>query len=412
MDVAILADDLTGACDTGIQFVEDGFRVCVTWPDNQIFARGSDIGMPENDLLVWTTTSRSCSAESAELKVGRANLALLQSGRRLIYKKMDSTLRGNVGAEVDVILATGPHQLALVCPAFPRLGRRLVVGELLLGEADQGTGTCLPTLLREQSSHAVDRVDVAQVRRGKKSLSRRLHQLIAQGTRVCCVDAETDADLAILGETVSALSPDVLPVGSAGLAREMSRQLAKSVVQAADPTLPWFNDSATKDKLKDSAAAPIVCFAGSQNPVTVAQLSQFTEELDVKSIQLDRQTPGELMMALDRGQHVVIRILSEASVQLFLENTLVALAQKMIAGLVLTGGHTAQLVCGAAGARGIELRSQVLPGLAEGRLVGGQLNGRPVVTKAGGFGDADALLKVCSHLVQQHQLQTIASAGS
>ena len=218
--------------------------------------------------------------------------------------------------------------------------------------------------------------------------------------------------MAILGETVSALSPDVLPVGSAGLAREMSRQLAKSVVQAADPTLPWFNDSATKDKLKDSAAAPIVCFAGSQNPVTVAQLSQFTEELDVKSIQLDRQTPGELMMALDRGQHVVIRILSEASVQLFLENTLVALAQKMIAGLVLTGGHTAQLVCGAAGARGIELRSQVLPGLAEGRLVGGQLNGRPVVTKAGGFGDADALLKVCSHLVQQHQLQTIASAGS
>ena len=132
----------------------------------------------------------------------------------------------------------------------------------------------------------------------------------------------------------------------------------------------------------------------------------------MKSIQLDRQTPGELVMALDRGQHVVIRILSEASVQLFLEDTLVALAQKTIAGLVLTGGHTAQLVCSAAGARGIELRSQVLPGLAEGRLIGGQLQGLSVVTKAGGFGDVDALLKVCLHLVQQYQLQTIASPGS
>ncbi|HEV8634993.1 MAG TPA: nucleotide-binding domain containing protein [Chloroflexota bacterium] len=66
--------------------------------------------------------------------------------------------------------------------------------------------------------------------------------------------------------------------------------------------------------------------------------------------------------------------------------------------LVLTGGDTARAVLAALGARGIALRAELLPGVPLGRIVGGELDGVTVVTKAGGFGQPDTLVEVQRYL--------------
>lgn len=67
------------------------------------------------------------------------------------------------------------------------------------------------------------------------------------------------------------------------------------------------------------------------------------------------------------------------------------LVPKGIDGLFLTGGETAVYCCQALGATGIEVISEVTPGIPIGRLVGGPFQGLPIVTKAGAFGDISAI---------------------
>lgn len=70
-----------------------------------------------------------------------------------------------------------------------------------------------------------------------------------------------------------------------------------------------------------------------------------------------------------------------------------AIAQAPVGGVVLTGGDTAAAVLRALNCRAVDLGGEVMPGLGWGWLADGPYEGLPLVTKAGGFGREDALLK-------------------
>ena len=397
MKCAILADDLTGACDTGIQFVDHGFGVQVGWHTDQVDSLSTDI-------LSLSTNTRSLSPSAAASNTRLANAAIRQNARRLIYKKIDSTLRGNIGAEIDALLENDQYRLALVCPAIPRLGRRLVRGKLVIGDPYQTSDQHLPTLLRNQSIHDVIEIRVEDVRCGSDFLCDRLKRLTARGTTICCTDAENDTDLATLAESLMRLSLNILPVGSAGLAMHFAPRLAAKMIPelgqrpVSAPQQPEGSD------LTRRSSASVVCFAGTTNSVTTGQLALLAKEFDVTSLKLDDETPRRLQLALDRDQHVVVQIEWAKGIKELLTNTIHTLENRECAGLVLTGGDTAQLVCDLAGVTRIELLRQLLLGLAKGRLVGGGLENTAVVTKAGGFGDQDALVKVLGDLTQSSRL--------
>ena len=85
LNLAILADDLTGGCDTGIQFADQGFRVSVQWNDDRM-------RMSDSDVLVVPTSSRSDAPQVAAAKVRDVQAHVAKNQRDLIYKKIDSTL--------------------------------------------------------------------------------------------------------------------------------------------------------------------------------------------------------------------------------------------------------------------------------------------------------------------------------
>ncbi|WP_275235246.1 four-carbon acid sugar kinase family protein, partial [Pantoea ananatis] len=118
MKMLVIADDFTGANDTGVQLAKKGARTEVMLTPQQKPSRRTDV-------LVINTDSRALSAEQASIAVTQALSAWLGTTQNnvLIYKKIDSTLRGNPGAEIAAAMAASGATLAIVAAAIPSAGR-------------------------------------------------------------------------------------------------------------------------------------------------------------------------------------------------------------------------------------------------------------------------------------------------
>lgn len=129
--LVIIADDLTGANDAGVQFAKYGMRVQVLLGDSTIAGNGAAV-----DVLVLDTDSRAVAPEVAFARVQAASRLVKNAAGNnetpLIFKKVDSTLRGNLGPEIDAAMAEFGFDWAAVVPAFPANGRITAGGWHLL----------------------------------------------------------------------------------------------------------------------------------------------------------------------------------------------------------------------------------------------------------------------------------------
>ncbi len=111
----IIADDFTGALDTGVQFAAHGVstRVIV---DPEV-----DFSAYHDSVLVIDTETRHLAAGEAFDIVARLTRKAREAGIRYIYKKTDSALRGNIGAELAAVLTASGCKSLPFLPRFPRL---------------------------------------------------------------------------------------------------------------------------------------------------------------------------------------------------------------------------------------------------------------------------------------------------
>src|ERR687898_3078878 len=213
MLIAVIADDLTGAADTGVQFVHAGYRAAV-------FFRATEMVADDLDAVAFDTDSRAMPAGFAAKRV--VDAARVACGARIVYKKLDSTLRGNVAAELVAALGGARRERVVVAPAFPAAGRTTVGGiqrvngvpvdetEMANDPNTPVSEAHIPNMLADTFSSvgALGVEDLADLELVRKTL---------EGYECVVVDAERDADLEALVRAV----PDtdrVLWAGSAGLA--------------------------------------------------------------------------------------------------------------------------------------------------------------------------------------------------
>ena len=335
LECLLIADDLTGACDAAVHFARRGYRTRVHL----------DSDSQETGVLAISAESRHLSA--ADLRPVMRGLAqrLPIAQARILFKKIDSTLRGNVGAEIAAALAAFGCEAALITPAFPAMGRTVEEGYLRLGGAEPiglaarlGLDTC------------------AHVQPGM------VFAAIESGARFISVDAACDRDLDAIALAGLGSKRRILWAGSAGLASALARTLPCG----GPPGLGCPLGTAPRP-----ASSVLFCI-GSDHPVTVEQQRH--------------------LLALGRREHVVlnlsVRQTSVERVRELIGNVAAATA------LVLSGGDTASLVCRALGVRRIELADEIVPGIPWGYLSGGAFDGRRVATKSGGFGAPHALIQV------------------
>lgn len=353
--VAVLADDLTGAADTGIGFRRAGLRTAVGW----------DLSLLSGpyDVVSLDLGTRALGPSAAAERVGEAVAAVRSAGIQTLYTKVDSLLRGYFGDEVRAALdAWGPRSFAIVAPAYPLVGRITVAG-LQLASGGEQVGDLLFMLLNGGIS-AVASPDPVAAR--------------AKGLRAVVCDATTTEDLAAIARAGATLGRDVVWVGSGGLAAELPAALG--LTGSAALIVP--------------PARPVLTVVGSMAPIAasqVAQLEAFGRPL-VKVSRLGRELLAGVspVVSLDRpagkeNARLVRRLAAK-----------VARHAPRIGGIVATGGETASSVLRALGVTVLEAVAELEPGMPLS-LASGAWNG-PVVTKAGRFGDADSLVRAVEAL--------------
>ncbi len=409
----VLADDLTGAADTGVAFTVAGLGTTLRMDGGATHA-----GSPATpasagpDVVCVDTGTRSSSAEQAGRAVHRVTRAGM-SGRG-VYKKIDSTLRGNVGAEVAAALDASGCHVALCAPAFPatgrttRGGRQLVDGRPLATtgvwrRADGAVPERVAGLFIDSGLPTAE-IGLADVRSGREYLAGMLRAAVRSGSRVVVCDAETDADLATLAAAGAGCGDlCTLWVGSGGLAGVLPGALG---LTAGSPA------SAVPDE-GAGPTGPLLAVAGSPSEQARAQARQlvaagFTEVRLPAATLLDGTADdlavlaATLFRALRHGDTAVTicggELIGERDAAAYAATALgrtVAQALPSGTGLLLTGGEIARAVLVAAGVRELALAGEVEPGVVLNHAA--EL-GAPVVTKAGAFGDEDTLIRAVSAL--------------
>jgi uncharacterized protein YgbK (DUF1537 family) len=382
--VTIIADDLTGACDTGCLFAGAGPVGVIAAP---VLTATDASGLAP--VTTVDTESRSLAPAEAAAVIHAAARRLgarLASGR--VFKKIDSTLRGAAGAELTALLEYGrPFTGALVCSAFPAQRRVVRHGQLLVDsvpvhESAIGRDPAFRVATAEVAALLAGGAPVVSlglddVRAGAEKVAHRLER--HRGALVAA-DAETDADLATLAEAALA-APGTLIAGSAGLGRALSRALGCEAPAVALP--PGRARLAVVGSLHPASRAQLEALLAAGVPLVTADARGHGD-------------PGAAVAALAAGRGALLATATTPADREAVARHLAAAAawilERAAPDLVaVTGGDTAYALIRALRPRRFDLTGAPADGLALGRLVREDGRALALLTKAGGFGAADLL---------------------
>jgi len=425
----VVADDLTGACDTGHEFAARGYRTRVA-----LHPAGSP---GDAEVLVVDTDSRYAPADVAADAV---RAAVEAHPAETLYKKIDSTLRGNLAAEVTAALQARvdrgtrdgtPDGLAVVAPAAPATGRttacgvHLVEGTLVTDTQpgrDPEKGPASPRLpeLFADAGLPVEHLGIETVATGPAAVADRLRES-GSASRIVTVDATHETHLRAVATGVDRLDEPAVYAGSAGLAGHVPLP-APSDGPGEAVTTPTSDDR-----------AGVLGVAGSVAPQTLAALEALPGgSLVVLDAEAAVADPGGAAAETARrvrdvlaaeGRAVLTAATDEASVDRALAagrevglpdretrervaETLAGTAGAVVddarpAGLFLTGGDTAVAVLDAVDADAILLSgAAVEDGIPLGTVEGGPADGAALVTKAGAFGGPETVINCLDRLRQ------------
>ena len=327
--IYIVADDLTGGCDSAVAFLRAGLAVRV-W-------LGAAAQFPATEpVQAFNTESRSFLPAKASRIVKRTAEALAPAPDTFWFKKIDSAARGPFAAEILAAHRGFGSRAVLLAPAFPAMGRTVRNGILEIRDA-------------AGQSAQIDLVNLFPPRaRSLIHLVSRPEDLVASldtGKPVLLCDSSTQSDLQSLVRNAENLH-GLLFAGSAGLAQAIASCRTRHKRRTALPP-----------------AARTLIVAGSGHPVTNLQLKN-----------LDRTVSHAVkVLRIQHRQHDRARIL----------NAFQAFSPQ---ALILTGGDTAQMAASTLGAHSFILLGEFALGIPWGRVQGGIAEGCIVVTKSGGFG--------------------------
>jgi 4-hydroxythreonine-4-phosphate dehydrogenase len=419
--VWVVADDLTGAADATSAMAGPGVGGLILldpMTDDGPLPVGPDSAV---DVVALDTDTRDAAAHLAHDTAYRAAMSARTAGASVLFRKVDSTLRGHVAAEVTATLAAArtiwaPRPvLAVVAPAFPHARRTTVGGHQLLDGVPLErtevwstaglTGAADLMAMFTAVGHRSRPVPIRVVRGAPEDLVGAIKDIATTGIEIAVCDAETDQDLHAIVSAAVASGILIVWVGSAGLAGQLSGVLG---LGGGSP----FDDAALRP------TGPVVTVVGSRSSVAARQHRRIVEVPGVAELLLDPDMllAGEahagwgpasaaLGAAVAAGRDLAVTLqsadpVSDGSGRHLCEaiGRLIAPYAGDIGALVCTGGETTRAVLLATGAHTLRYIREVEPGVVLSRADG--THALPVVTKAGGFGDDDTLVHARDELTE------------
>ncbi|NBJ71318.1 MULTISPECIES: four-carbon acid sugar kinase family protein [Clostridia] len=422
--IGIIADDLTGANDSGVQLAERGIKTSVYF---QLPKQEKQL----NNSIVIDTNSRALTRENAIKKTKNAAQFLKQENFSYIYKKMDSTLRGHIGAEIKVLDEVFRPEFMFIAPAYPRLGRTTVngvhyVNHIPIAESEVSKdpkhpvkdSSIIKVLQKEVNEKmAVLTTDMIHT---TKIFNMEIENWKQSGVRYVICDAQTQMDLYKAAVKMAAITQNIVWAGSAGLAEALPLVLS---IDGGEQTPTNFDNN-----------TQVMTVCSSLSQVTQTQVAYAKEQPNVSGVEINTidifqndwhshkvKYIKRCTDAFAKGKDVVLYVPSDdeirrkvkkvaSELQLSPEQVgekisgaigeiaaYIAESTQRLSGLVLTGGDTAKATAKCLGGEGINLVKQVEPGIPLGELIGTQKT-YYVVTKAGSFGAEESIYRAMQAL--------------
>ena len=414
----VIADDLTGSNATCSLFKKIGLRAA------SILKLQGDINY-DVDVISYSTASRGLDKEEAYNKVSEA-IKILKNKDVLVYnKRIDSTLRGNIGTEINAMLDNlEDDRIAVVIPSYPDSGRIVVnktmlVNGVLLENSDAGKDpktpiktSCVESLIQKDIKYSSTYFTLSDIEQPIEEIVKKIQEAIKK-SRVLIFDAVNNEDIIKISKAIIHSDINIITVDPGPFTLYYSKELQK----------------------KNHLEKKILMVIGSVTATTKKQIEYILQEEDIFLVKMKVEDFFEKETCLKEIERVISFIKKGiASYDLFLVttspigdekkadlqklaknlNTTVEEISKIIAntltetvvkilketekfeGVYSSGGDITIALLEKLKAIGVEIREEVIPLAAYGRIIGGDFSNLKLVSKGGMVGD-ETVIKLCLH---------------
>ena len=427
--IGIIADDLTGANDTALQFHIAGAKTRIILNPNDNYSHDEKV-----QARAIPTETRNIAPEDAYEKIKET--ACFMRDRLDIgyfYKKIDSTLRGNIAVEALGLIQILEMDAAIIMPAFPNENRVTVGGyHLSKGVPIEKTEIAsdphspiyeshIPTILQKQVgdeyASLIGSIELKTVLKGAGPVLKVLNELIEEGKKLIVVDAVSITDIEQVLLALDKCSYKVLPCGSAGAAQVLAKML--------------FPDVKVQTEQKTFSKLPKLIIAGSATELCANQIKKLinSDEIDnTYSVSLTEKefingitddtferiktqlTPNNVVIihssdicqnedlqALLIEHELTKKQFASKIVDLLAELTKKLSAEKDFI-LVTVGGETSYECCRQLSCEYLNIIDEVAPAIP----LCTDNNGKFIITKSGNLGSVNTLVEILKY-IERHE---------
>lgn len=424
--VGIIADDLTGANDTAVQFHKRG-------ASTKILLDSEYSPKVKAGVEVWALSSESRNVP-ADVAVGRVEKAIETFTSNFsfdyYYKKIDSTLRGHIALETLTMLNYLEYDAAIIIPAFPQEGRITVGGYHLVKSIPIGrteiaidphspimeshVPTLLKTQLGEKSADLVGTIDLKTVMNGAGPILVKINELIKEGKQLIVADATSLTDIEQIALAINKCDKKLLPTGTAATAQILAKYWLAGIEKEESPI--------SVDKL------PRLIISGTATQITANQIQKLEQSDDIENINFIPLSTSDILAGVnsDLVDRIVKNLSSGITVCVhtsnlianfdgFSEDSLNAeLTKEKLASmitdylgeltkevtniinviLVILGGETSYKCCKALASNELQLIDEVAPAIP----LCSDINAKRIITKSGNLGNNNILIEILQYL--------------
>ena len=421
----IIADDLTGANDTALQFYNYGAKT-------KILLNTSYVPDRKDVTEVWamSSESRNCSAEEAVNRVTKTVKTFVDNfSIEYYYKKIDSTLRGHIALETLTMLNILEYDAAIIIPAFPQEGRITVGGYHLLKGIPIGRTEIamdphspileshVPTLLKSQledeQKELVGVLDLKTVMNGAGPILIKINELIKEGKKLIVADATSITDIEQIALAIMKCDKKLLPTGTAAGAQVFGKI--------------WFADIESEKEHLTLKKLPKFIVSGTATQITAEQIAKLEQSDDYDNVNfipleerdilcgIDDELVSRIVTNLKSGVTVCVHTshlianfdgfsddmemadLTKEQFSSMITDYLAELTKQVLSEieviLITLGGETSYKCCSKIESKMLRLADEVAPAIS----ICSDANGQWIVTKSGNLGKSKTLIDILDY---------------
>lgn len=427
----VIADDLTGANATGVLLKKMNYKAFTVMNAERIELST----LSSCDCVLYPTDSRGVAPELAYNRVYNVCQLLKNDDVKVYCNRIDSTLRGNLGAETDAMLdSLGEDYIAVAASCFPSSGRIICGGYMLVdGVPLHKTNIALDPktpvkvsevakLFDEQSKYQVSSILMKDLMHGKEYLSDLMKECVAGGSRILVVDCISQEDLDLIADAVIHSGMKIIAVDPGVFTATLARKLIKpseehkqesrilAVVGSVNSNTRdqmeelWLSQKTLKVMVKtrkflegpeareaeiNRVVEAVLADCDKYTVSTVAGDGLYPENRIDFSVYMERYN-----CTLDDATGMINSAFAEITYRIFK-------ADPNFKGMYTSGGDITVAVCGKFQTAGLALMDEVLPLAAYGQFLKGEFDGIHIITKGGSQGKKDAINKCITYLKEK-----------